>query len=245
MWLTIDVEEIEDMNFDLKWKKKLEVNYEKTIDDFITLAKNHHATAFVLATFAKKYPHLIKKLSNAGVEIGCHGYNHDLIYSITFNQWREEVQSAKNYLEELIGEKIIGYRAVNWSMPFEKQYYEELVKMGFCYSSSYFPMKNYMYGNIINKSEPFSIYTQSGIIEERPLKRDIIPFSGGFYLRVLPLWLLKILFKRVEKPIFYIHPYELLGKKTLYFRNFAEMNLDFFLAFYSTGSVERKLNHII
>ncbi len=246
MWLTIDVEEIQDMNFDIKWTSKPEIEYEKMIDIFIELAQNRRATAFVLVTFAKKFPYLIKKISDAGIEIGCHGYYHELIYNISFETWKDEIQTAKNYLEDLICKKIVGYRAVNWSMPFEKRYYEELVKMGFLYSSSYFPMKNYMYGNEINKKEPFNIYTQSGLIEERPVKRDFIPFSGGFYLRVLPLWLLKRLFKRIEKPTLYIHPYELMDTNMIRsFQKNAKFNVDYFLAFYSNGSTINKLHEII
>lgn len=246
MWLTIDIEEIQDMNFDIKWKSEPYIDYEKMIDYFIELAHGRSTTAFVLVTFAKKFPHLIKKLSDAGIEIGCHGYNHDLIYNISFEEWRDEVQVAKNYLEDLICKKVVGYRAVNWSMPFEKRYYEELAEMGFLYSSSYFPMKNYMYGNEIKKHRPFNIHTESGVIEERPIRRDFIPFSGGFYLRILPLWFLKRLFKKTERPTLYIHPYELMDTNMIWsFKQNATLNLDYFLAFYSSGSTRNKLKEII
>jgi len=63
IWLTIDVEEITDMNFNIKWKKSPAIDYEQRIDTFIKLAKNYKATAFVLGSFAEKYPYLIQKLS--------------------------------------------------------------------------------------------------------------------------------------------------------------------------------------
>jgi hypothetical protein len=246
IWLTIDVEDVTDMNFKIQWKKKPEIDYEKTIDSFIELGRGQKATAFVLGSFAQKYPHLIKRLSESGIEIGCHGFNHNLIYTETFEQWLKEIKESKRLLEEMLSKKVVGYRSVNWSMPFEKEYYEELVKMGFEYSSSYFPMKNYMYGNKINKKEPFTIYTDSGNIEERPVVRDIIPFCGGFYLRVLPLWVLKYFFKKTKNPTLYIHPYELIDANLLsYFQKYASFNLDYFLAFYVSSLSKNKIKEIL
>lgn len=246
IWLTIDVEEITDMNFHIKWKQSPDINYELRIDTFIELCKNHKATAFVLGSFAKKYPHLVKKLSDNNIEIACHGYNHELVYKQSIKQWGEELSWAKTLLEQITGRSVKGYRSPSWSMPFEKQYYEKLVKLGFSYSSSYFPMKNYMYGNSVNKKQYFNVYTSSGVIEERPIVKNIIPFSGGFYLRVLPLWFLKILFKYTKNPIVYIHPYELEDKNMLFLqKEYAGFNLDYVLAFYATSSTKNKLRYIL
>lgn len=246
IWLTIDVEEVTDMNFNVKWKKEPILDYEKRIDYFIELSNGHKATAFVLGSFAKKYPHIVKKLSDSGIEIACHGLNHNLVYNEDYEVWGENLLEAKNILEEIISKKVVGYRSPSWSMPFEKRYYKELAKIGFEYSSSYFPMKNYMYGNSINKQSPFNIYTDYGILQERPVVKNIIPFSGGFYLRVLPLWLLKLLFNNTKNPILYVHPYELLDKNLLnYFKKYASFNVDYFLAFYASSYVKDKIKAIL
>ncbi len=246
IWLTIDVEEVTDMNFNVLWKNEPKIEYEKLIDYFIELQSRHKSTAFILGSFAKKYPHIVKKISDNGVEIACHGFFHKLVYKESFKEWSEELKNAKNILEELTGKEVKGYRSPSWSMPFDKKYYDELSRLGFNYSSSYFPMKNYMYGNSINKSEPFYIYTEYGKIQERPIPKYIIPYSGGFYLRVLPLWLLKILFLKSKRSVLYIHPYELLNANLLsYFRNNADKNIDYFLAFFSLGFAREKTRSII
>ncbi len=246
IWITIDVEEVTDMNFGVKWKNTPAIDYEKHIDSFLSLKADQKATAFILGSFAKKYPHIVKKLSDNGVEIACHGLQHNLIYKEGFDKWSKRVKEAKEILENIIDKDVVGYRSPSWSLPFEKKYYEVLAKEGFRYSSSYFPMKNYMYGNSINKKSPFYIYTKYGKIQERPIPKYIIPFSGGFYLRVLPLWLLKILFKKVENPILYIHPYELIEKNLLlFFKNSAGFNIDYFLAFYSLGYAKDKISKIL
>ena len=246
IWLTIDVEEITDMNFNIRWKQTPEINYAKHIDSFIEFSKGHKSTAFILGSFAKKYPELVKKLSDNDIEIACHGYYHELVYKQSFEQWSEQLAEAKSLLEEITSKQVTGYRSPSWSMPFEKKYYTELARLGFSYSSSYFPMKNYMYGNSINKKEFFDIHTTSGIVQERPIVKNIIPFSGGFYLRVLPLWLLKILFKNRSNSILYIHPYELETKNLLLLlRKYAGFNLDYILAFYSTGYAKNKIISIL
>ena len=131
-------------------------------------------------------------------------------------------------------------------MPFKKKYYEELVKAGYSYSSSYFPIKTYMYGNSINKKQPFKIFTNYGEIMEYSIVRDIIPYSGGFYLRILPLWILKKLLKKNQNSILYIHPYELMDKNLImFFKKYAKFNLDFLLAFYSLGLPKNKTKEIL
>ncbi len=246
IWLTIDIEKITDMNFNVLWKKEPVLDYEKVVDDFLSIKKDHHATAFILGTFAKKYPQIVKKLYKNGVEISCHGMYHNLVYKEGFKEWSKRVTEAKDILENLISERVLGYRSPSWSMPFEKRYYEELARVGFEYSSSYFPMKNYMYGNSIDRKKSFKIYTKFGTIEERPILKYTIPFSGGVYLRVLPLSVLKMLFKKSKDSILYIHPYELLEDNLLKrFKEYADLNLDYFLAFYSFGSTQKKIKTVL
>ena len=245
MWITMDVEEVTDMNFNVLWKNQPQIDYEKYIDYFIEYTKGKNATAFVLGSFAKKYPELVKKLSNH-VEIASHSFYHKLIYKEKFDEWEKEINDAKKLLEDLISKEVVGYRSPSWTLPFDKKYYAALAKAGYKFSSSYFPMKNYMYGNSINKTTPFKIYTENGIIEERPIPKNVIPFSGGFYLRVLPLWLLKLLFKKTKNSVLYIHPYELIDKNLIkFFWNNADKNLDYFLAFYHFGMAKDKLRKII
>ncbi len=253
IWLTIDVEEITDTNFNIKWKQNPEVDYEVLINNWIELCEklNYKSTCFVLGNFAKKYPNLVKKLSQNGHEIASHGLTHSLVYNLEFSKWEDELITSKNILEDLISKKIEGYRSPSWSLPFEKRYYEVLAKNGFTYSSSYFPMKTYMYGNSIDKKESFNIFTEYGIIKEIPIVKYKIPFSGGFYLRVLPLCIEKYLFKKIIanniKPIIYIHPYELIKEKSLmsYFLEYCKVNLDFILAFYSSTKPINKIERIL
>ncbi|NPA84201.1 MAG: DUF3473 domain-containing protein [Epsilonproteobacteria bacterium] len=250
-WLTIDVERLEDANFGVKPKGKLSIDYGEIIERWIDLNEvlGVRSCAFVLGSFAKAYPHLIRRLAQAKIEIALHGLSHQLVSTIPFTQWIEETRIAKAILEDLTGQEVVGYRSPSWSLPFQKLYYEALVELGVRYSSSYFPFKTYMYGHPIDKKRPFTITTPSGPITEIPVPKYLIPFSGGFYLRLLPTPLAILLARKVTrmgvKPIIYTHPYELL--ENLFRRFFGRVELDraYLLAFANTGDGWRKVERLV
>ncbi|WP_201337289.1 MULTISPECIES: DUF3473 domain-containing protein [unclassified Nitratiruptor] len=251
IWLTIDVEEVEDANFGITPKHPLQINYAAIINEWIVFCQKHNisSTAFVLGSFAKKYPHIIKTLHKYGHEIACHGLRHELVYNLPFDEWKRETQDAKKILEDTIGQEVIGYRAPSWSMPFEKKYYEALVASGFRFTSTYFPFKTYMYGNSIDKKSPFVITTPGGTITEIPLLKNIIPFSGGFYMRVLPFFLIQRLFANLinqgHKPIIYTHPYELLPHLFTRFRKDVKLDVAYFLTFFAVENSLQRFDKIL
>lgn len=248
IWLTIDIEEITDTNFYIRWKKNPDLDYEKLLSGWIELCESLglSSTCFVLGNFAQKYPQVIKRLHEAGHEIASHGLTHELVNKMDFSKWQEELAESKSILESITGVKVEGYRSPSWSLPFEKRYYEGLFDLGFGYSSSYFPMKTYMYGNAIDKKHPFRV---CGIMEI-PLAKYVFPFSGGFYLRVLPSFiqvrLAMGLRKCNVKPVVYIHPYELIDQTMMrFFSRYAGLNLDYLLAFYEYGDSRKKIKAMV
>jgi polysaccharide deacetylase family protein (PEP-CTERM system associated) len=248
----MDIEVLEDANFGVKTKTTPKINYEDIIDKWIEQCEelNIKSTCFVLGSFAKKYPKSIEKLVEDGHEVASHGLTHDLIYKQTFDTFKHSISESKKILEDITQCEVKGYRSASWSLPFERKYYEILAQNGYTYSSSYFPFKTYMYGNSIDKKEPFEIITDAGIIKEIPLLKSYLPFSGGFYLRVLPLFLHKILIKSLisknYKPIIYTHPYEMSGKYLL--RSMSkEISFDmaYILAFAETSPTRSKLKKLL
>jgi len=53
------------------------------------------ATFLALGWIAEKYPALIRRISDQGHEVGCHGYYHQLVYDQTPQAFREEVSRAR------------------------------------------------------------------------------------------------------------------------------------------------------
>lgn len=179
------------------------------------------ATFFVVGEIAEKFPGLVRKILDNGHEIGCHSYAHKLVYSLTPDEFREDTKKAKELLERVTGEKVNSYRAPSWSITESSFWALGILKEeGFKYDSSIFPFKNFLYGVADAPRFPYnsSKYDSHSDLEEIPpstlrILGINIPFSGGFYFRALPLWVVKSAFSwfnRKEKPVvFYIHPWEI------------------------------------
>lgn len=186
------------------------------------LAKyNAKATFFVLGSVALKYPQIIKKIYHMGHEIASHGYSHKTLYNLGQKEFELEIKTSVDLLKSIIGEKPIGFRAPCFSIDNSTKWaFEILEKYGFKYDSSIFPIKNKFYGV---PNAPLSIYKPSkidvakhdpeGKIIEFPLTTlkfiRNIPIAGGFYLRLFPIWFLKLGYKKVNKTrpvILYVHP---------------------------------------
>ena len=91
---------------------------ENQIDKILYLLNNYQikATFFCLGWVAKKYPELIKKIHNCGHQIGSHSYAHQLISYQTKTEFLEDLKKSIYCLEEIIGEKVICFRAPGFSI---------------------------------------------------------------------------------------------------------------------------------
>lgn len=182
------------------------------------LEKNEtKATFFVLGWIAKKNPALVKKIHSRGHEIATHGYGHDLVYNLTPEEFRHDVGVSKKILEDLIGEKVIGYRAPNFSIT--DWAIDVLLELGFRYDSSLYPTEIH---------DRYGILHHTGNIHQSPLKlregffeiplsclsmlRQNIPWAGGAYFRVIPFAIfrhgIKAILRQSSTYCFYIHPWE-------------------------------------
>ena len=138
-FLTLDLEEWYHLEY---LTQKIEISDRKNdfiekLDEFFDILKINEIqiTIFVLGELAQQNPGLIKKLSNDGHEIGCHGLDHDLLYNKSPNVFKEQIVSAKKILEDIIGKEVQGYRASCFSMDREKL--EILMDANFKYDSSF------------------------------------------------------------------------------------------------------------
>src|SRR5206468_9918549 len=74
------------------------------------------ATFFVLVWVAERFPALVRDLAARGHEIASHGYHHQLLYTLTPEQFREDVRSAKAALESASGGAVVCYRSPSFSI---------------------------------------------------------------------------------------------------------------------------------
>jgi polysaccharide deacetylase family protein (PEP-CTERM system associated) len=224
-FLTFDIEEwfygnFQSADLNIYEKSDLESNVSTLID--ICAKYNIKSTCFIVGKLAKKKPYIVRQLQNAGHEIASHSFSHKLIYNMTPKEFNKDLKQSLDILENLAGEKIIGFRAPSWSVnkDIADWFYDILYENGLKYSSSVYPAKTYLYG-IPDFPEKIHYPIVSGekkeIIEIPQSLVKIfgkkIGFSGGFFLRLFPHWFIKnkISEKNKEgKSVFiYLHPHEL------------------------------------
>jgi len=178
-----------------------------------------HATMFVLGKFAEKFPGVVRELRTGGHEIASHGYGHVEIFKQSRPEFTEDVRRSKNILEQIVGERVRGYRAPDFSIINGTLWaLEELAEAGFEYDSSIFPMRRPRYGIPGWPVGPVEVALPQGrSILEIPVAtfrfmRRAWPVGGGGYHRLLPGFMFRYVARSVMAStpfVFYCHPYEL------------------------------------
>jgi polysaccharide deacetylase family protein (PEP-CTERM system associated) len=191
---------------------------EKNTDSILELLDsfNCKATFFILDSVISDLPNVVKKITALDHEIAIHGPEHIRIFDKTPHEFREKLKSAKKHLEDIVSKPIYGFRAPDFSITELSLWALDILQEeGFIYDSSIYPFGFHdVYG--MKNVQPFIHRLQNGLIEF-PLSTIKLfglrlPFGGGGYFRLYPLFLTKIFIKNVnklDKPcIMYIHPYE-------------------------------------
>jgi polysaccharide deacetylase family protein (PEP-CTERM system associated) len=187
---------------------------------------NAKATFFIVGEIAATYPALVKKIYKSGHEIACHGFSHKILHELGPDGLRRELTEFQKVVIRTLGNiEINGFRAPTFSLTQETAWAVDILKeYKFKYDSSIFPIKiNNFYG--INRA-PLNIYglnaedikvpDAKSTLKEFPITVFEIynfrfPISGGFYLRLIPIYLQKKVLKLVNKNrpfILYTHPWE-------------------------------------
>lgn len=229
------VENLRSRNPFSTWSKKelrVENNTHRLLDLFDSYECNQHLTAidneqnnkvqctfFILGWIAERFPDLIREISNRGHEIASHGYSHNLCNIISAKELKQDLEHSRKLLEDTIGASIIGYRAPNFSI--NQEVIEIIREAGYSYDSSFNSFQhNNRYGdldlsNSIKKGIAYKIGQEfyEIPISNLMVKNKFIPWGGGGYFRLFPFSLfkqgVKIILKREQGYMFYIHPWEI------------------------------------
>ena len=177
------------------------------------------ATFLTVGWVAERHPSLIKRLADAGHEIGCHSFFHRLVYTLTPEEFDRDIQRAVKSLREVSGQPVTAFRAPGFSMKPECFWaYPILRKHGITVDVSVVPATR-DHGGIDGFSrDAFVLHTPEGSMKVFPVsvmtafgKR--VPFSGGGYLRLFNLPIIRYGFRqnhRAGRPVMtYIHPREI------------------------------------
>lgn len=198
-----------------EYQPRVDGNTRRLLDIFAE--KGIKSTFFVLGWVAERYPELIKEIHKQGHEVASHGYAHRRATEQTREVFQQDVKRSKDHLEDLLGEKLTGYRAPSFSISYDNEWaFEVLAELGFKYSSSTYPVKHDLYGT--PDWPRFAYKRPEGIVEipipTLKLMGKQIPIGGGGYFRLYPY---KVTQKLVSKYLhdekqpysFYFHPWEI------------------------------------
>jgi polysaccharide deacetylase family protein (PEP-CTERM system associated) len=179
------------------------------------------ATFFVLGWVAEKYPHLVRQITEAGHEIGSHGFGHQRLHCLTPTQFKEDIYRTRRLLEDLSGQRVTCYRAPSFSIVKSTLWaLDVLVEEGFTCDSSVFPTRHDFYGIPDAPRFPYCRRTTQGhsILEFPPSTMRIfgnnIGVAGGGYLRLTPYLFTRRAMRRIiekeKQPVMvYFHPWEI------------------------------------
>lgn len=180
---------------------------------------NVRGTFFVLGWVAERAPQLVRDIVTSGHEIASHGFHHQLIYTLTADQFREDVRRAKAVIEDAAGRPVRGYRAPSFSVVEPSLWaLDVLIEEGYSYDASIFPIHHDRYGIPDAPRLPHVIDRGSGSILEVPASTLCIgghnvPIAGGGYFRLLPYewthWGMTRANREGQPVVFYIHPWEI------------------------------------
>jgi polysaccharide deacetylase family protein (PEP-CTERM system associated) len=174
-------------------------------------------TFFTLGTTARRHPGLVQEIVSRGHELASHGYGHRIVWTQTPKSFYRDVRKAKLLLEDLAGKPCLGYRAPNFSITERSLWaYEELVRAGYKYDSSLYPVPHPRYGNAHREIALHTRETGLGPLTIIPLSVFEAPLlgrvgvAGGGWWRLLPRFFIRFALRTAYKPLnCYLHPWEL------------------------------------
>lgn len=218
--LTFDIEDWfhinfnKDFNNETKWNKfesRIENSTNAILD--ILSENNIKATFFCLGWVASKYPNLVKKIHSFGHDIGSHSNIHNLASHLSQSEFEEDLIVSLDSLEQVIGEKIVVYRAPAFSIGQSNSWaFETLIKHGIQIDCSVFPAYHDFGGfPEIGKSKPFLIESNGSFLKEFPMslgsilgKKAIL--TGGGFFRLFPYYFIKNSMDKSNYVMTYFHP---------------------------------------
>jgi polysaccharide deacetylase family protein (PEP-CTERM system associated) len=178
------------------------------------------ATFFILGWVARRRPGLVRRIAEAGHELGCHSFSHALVFRLSPEEFRRDTAIAVDAISQAAGVRPRAYRAPSFSITARSWWaLEILVESGFHADSSIYPVRHDRYGIPGHPFFPHRIQTPSGAILEVPPASVPLgdnrnaPAGGGAYLRLLPRSYLAAAIRLLNSAhrcpaCLYVHPWE-------------------------------------
>lgn len=205
-------------------------------------------------------------LMNDIMSLGIHRiWKKDLIFWMSPKENKNLIDVASGtgdiakLFSKLTNNKSKGFRAPTFSLDSSTSWIIDcLEEKNYTYDSSIVPAKSSMYGHSNAQENPYKISSKSiensdedGKLTEYPLLvtkflNKKIPAGGGFYLRTLPLKIIKNAIKNYEKrqipATFYIHSWELTPE---FMPRIKLSKKDDFITYHNIGKAYGKMDELL
>lgn len=220
--ITFDIEEwyIEKKFHGARQEKYQE--FDRYLKMILDLLEELHITAsfFCLGKIATDFPEVVKCICQHGHEIGCHSNEHQWLIKMTPSELKRDTHEAMAALQDLIGQKVVSYRAPAFSIgEGNKWAIEILANEGIERDASIFPAKRDFGGFSSFPTTSPSIISYNGTsLKEFPICLTKffccdIAYSGGGFFRFFPYSFIKKNISRSEYVMSYFHIGDLLHNK--------------------------------
>ena len=218
--LTFDIEEwyIEKVYNGGRTKQYLQ--YYNYFDRILDLLDQYgiKATFFCVGGMATDFPNVVRQIAERGHEVGCHSNTHQWLNKMTRKEALEDTRKAVDSLEQVIGQKVVSYRAPAFSIGESNKWaFEVLAECGIECDASVFPASRDFGGFPQFKEHVPTLVSYQGItIKEFPIPTTKLlgkefAYSGGGYFRFFPLWFIQNRMDKSDYNMIYLHIGDLLA----------------------------------
>lgn len=194
---------------------RVEINTLRLLE--VLAAGETRATFFFLGEVAERFPLLVRRVAEAGHEIGSHGYSHRHVRDLLRREFREEVARSLRVLEDASGQRVHGFRAPYFSIKAGVRWpIETLGELGLTYDSSILAIDRLPGLELVCPRTPHRLPNGMWEVPVAVLQLFYfwhLPLASGSGLRLLPKRLLDRCVRGFERDVgsgvFYLHPWEL------------------------------------
>ncbi len=175
------------------------------------------ATFYILGWIAEHHPALVKRIADAGHEIGTHSFWHRKVYELDEETFAKDIKDSIDAIHAAApGVAIKTFRAPSFSITEGTEWaFDVLMDLGIEYDASLFPAAR-GHGGYPCPRGIHTVTTPKGrTLPELPMSvMDMGPkkvcYSGGGYLRLLPLRVIERGIRQEAKAgrptVIYLHP---------------------------------------
>lgn len=180
------------------------------------------ATFFIVGYSAMRLPEAVRRIADAGHEIGFHTMEHALVYEMDARDLSKDLDTGVALLRELTGKAPHGFRAPQWSLGRNPLWvYETLAAHGFVFDSSAVPLPfigdqgQPERARCIDCGEGRAIVELPPLVLRSPLAN--VPAGGGWGVRTWPMRRIIDKTRRLNAAgspaTFYFHPAEFVDRE--------------------------------